>query len=59
MRGISSRWNRRQDGARIVIDLIRGVGMMRSYDPEPSSDDDFAPTVMAFTARGLLAAPDA
>jgi AcrR family transcriptional regulator len=47
------------DAARIVIALMRGVGMMRSLDPELADDDEFLPTVMAFTARGLLSAPEA
>lgn len=47
------------DAARIVIALMRGVGMMRSLDPELANDDGFLPTVMAFMARGLLTAPEA
>ena len=47
------------DAARIVIALMRGVGMMRSLDPELADDDEFLPTVMAFMARGLLTAPEA
>lgn len=47
------------DAARIVIALMRGVGMMRSLDPDLANDDKFLPTVMAFMARGLLTAPEA
>jgi AcrR family transcriptional regulator len=47
------------DAARIVIALMRGVGMMRCLDPELANDEQFLPTVMAFMARGLLTAPEA
>ncbi len=44
--------------ARIVIALIRGVGMMLALDPDVANDE-FLDTVMAFVARGLLTAPEA
>jgi AcrR family transcriptional regulator len=44
--------------ARIVIALIRGVGMMLALDPDVANDE-FLDTVMAFIARGLLTAPEA
>jgi AcrR family transcriptional regulator len=47
------------DAARIVIALMRGVGMMRSLDPQLAQEEDFLPTVIAFMARALLSAPQA
>lgn len=45
------------DAARIVIALIRGVGMMRALDPD-AVDDGFLGRAMVFLARGLLTAPE-
>jgi AcrR family transcriptional regulator len=47
------------EAARIVVALMRGVGMMRSLDPDLDDDEGFLPAVMAFIARGLLTAPEA
>ncbi len=47
------------DAARIVIALMKGIGMMRSLEPELEEDDAFLATVMEFTARGLMSAPEA
>lgn len=44
------------DAARIVVALMRGVGMMRSLDPGLQADER---SVMDFVARGLLSAPEA
>ena len=46
------------DAARIVIALMRGIGMMRTLDARLAADERFLPTVMDFVARGLLTAPE-
>jgi AcrR family transcriptional regulator len=46
------------DAARIVVALMRGVGMMRSLEADLAEDDEFLQTVMAFVARGLMTAPE-
>jgi AcrR family transcriptional regulator len=43
--------------ARIVVALMRGVGMMRALDPD-EADDEFFQTVMSFMARALMTAPE-
>lgn len=46
------------DAARIVVALMKGVGMMRSLEEDLADDDEFLQTVMAFVARGLMTAPE-
>ena len=45
------------EAARIVVALMRGVGMMRSLEPALAADEGFLEAVMTFVARGLLAPP--
>jgi AcrR family transcriptional regulator len=41
------------DSARIVIALMKGVGLMRSLEPELAADEDFLRKVIEFIARAL------